>query len=105
MRIGGELGIKSRQTRRRMVNLLIHNIKTNLEEFSGYRIINFRDRLVVFHESETELNQVAHRLINSISGISSISVAYVVQATEASIISSGLSEALATIQPYSNADR
>ncbi|MHA2202420.1 MAG: THUMP domain-containing protein [Candidatus Hodarchaeales archaeon] len=100
IRMGGELGIKSRQTRRRMVNLLMHNIKTILEEFSGYRIINFRDRLIVFHESKTELNEVAHRLINSISGISSISVAYVVQATEASMVSSGLSEALASVQPY-----
>lgn len=101
VRMGGELGIKSRQTRRRMVNLLKNNIKT-LEEFSEYNIVDFRDRLIVFPESKTDLNEVAHLIVNSVSGISSISVANVVQATETSMISGGLSEALATIQPYSS---
>ncbi|UCG01616.1 MAG: hypothetical protein JSW11_18645 [Candidatus Heimdallarchaeota archaeon] len=100
VRMGGELGIKSRQTRRHMVNLLRQNIKTILREFSGYRVIIFRDRILVYHETKTDLNEVAHLITNSVSGISSTSVAYVVQATETSIISGGLSEALAIIKPY-----
>ena len=75
VRMGGELGIKSRQTRRRMVNLLKNNIRTILEEFSGCYIIDFRDRVIVFPESKTDLNAVARLIVNSISGISSISVA------------------------------
>ncbi|MFX0123017.1 MAG: THUMP domain-containing protein [Candidatus Hodarchaeota archaeon] len=102
VRMGGELGIKSRQTRRRMVSLLKNNIKTILEEFSGYDLIEFRERLIVFFESKTNLNEIAHLIVNSVSGISSISIAYVVQATEATILSGGLSEALGIIQPYSS---
>ena len=100
MRMGGELGIKSRQTRRRMVNLLKHNIKTLLQESSGFKIINFRERLILYHESETDLDKVAHLIANSVSGISSTSVVYVVHAIKTSIISGGLSEALTVIQPY-----
>jgi len=99
VRMGGEIGIKSRQTRRRMVNILKHNIKTILAKLSGYRIIDFRDRLIIYHESNTDLNEVAQLIVNSISGISSVSIANVVQATEAALISGGLSEAIAIIQP------
>ncbi|MFW9904250.1 MAG: THUMP domain-containing protein [Candidatus Thorarchaeota archaeon] len=100
VRMGGEFGIKSRQTRRHMVNLLKQNIKALLQESSRYKIITFRDRLIVYHESKTGLDEVAHLIANSVSGISSTSVVYVVHAIRTSIISGGLSEALTVIQPY-----
>ncbi|MFX0212129.1 MAG: THUMP domain-containing protein, partial [Candidatus Hodarchaeota archaeon] len=61
---------------------------------------SFRDRLIVYHESKSDLDKVAHLIANSVSGISSTSVVYVVHAIKKSIISSGLSEALTIIQPY-----
>lgn len=99
VRMGGEIGIKSRQTRRRMVNILKRNIKTILAEFTGYRVIDFRDRLIIYHELNNDLNEVAQLIVNSISGISSVSIANVVQATEPAIISGGLSVAIVIIQP------
>jgi adenylyl- and sulfurtransferase ThiI len=83
-----------------MVNLLKHNIKALLQESPGYKITDFRGRLIVYHESETDLDKVTHLIARSVSGVSSTSVVYVVQAIKKSIISGGLSEALTVIQPY-----
>lgn len=102
VRMGGELGIKSRQTRQRMMRHLRHNIKALLNQYSVFKILDFRDRLLIYSESNTDLDEIAHAIATSVSGVSSVSLALVVKATENSIISGGLSEALATIQPHSS---
>lgn len=102
VRFGGELGIKSRQTRFRMVNLLKKNIKTILPQYNAFKIQEFRDRLIVHSKTDPDLDHSARLIANSISGISSVSLALTVEATEESIISAGLSEALKVISPNSS---
>ena len=99
VRFGGEFGIKSRQTRRRMVNHLRHNIKTLLKQYGIFKIIEFRDRLLIFSESYNDLEIPAQVIVTSISGVSSVSPALIVKATESTIISGGLRDATAKIQP------
>ncbi len=99
VRFGGEFGIKSRQTRRRMVGHLRHNIKTLLKQYGTFKIIDFRDRLLLLSESYSDLEIPAHDIVNSISGVSSVSPALIVEATERTIISGGLRDATAYIQP------
>ena len=48
IRLGGELGIKSRQTRRRMKKNLQMDLKRNLEEFPSVKITQFRDRFILY---------------------------------------------------------
>ncbi|UCG90266.1 MAG: hypothetical protein JSU57_00640 [Candidatus Heimdallarchaeota archaeon] len=102
VRIGGELGIKSRQTRRRMVGQLRDNIERIFEQYPDFNVLEFRDRLLIYSESNNNLNKLSHLIVNSVSGISSVSPALVVKATENSIISSGLSNAIAIIHPHSS---
>ncbi|MHA2245606.1 MAG: THUMP domain-containing protein [Candidatus Hodarchaeales archaeon] len=102
VRIGGELGIKSRQTRRRMVWHLKHNIERFLKQYPIFKILDFRDRLLIYSESNSDLNELAHLIAISVSGISSVSPALVIKATEDSIISGGLSSAVSIIQPHSS---
>ncbi len=102
VRFGGEFGIKSRQTRRRMVGHLRHNIEILLKQYGIFKIIDFRDRLLLFSESYNDLEIPAHDIVNSISGVSSVSPALIVKATESTIISGGLKDATAHIQPNSS---
>ena len=52
VRLGGEMGIKSRRTRRRMTSILLRNIK-NLLTQTGIKTnqFEFRGRLIVVHDS------------------------------------------------------
>ncbi len=102
VRIGSELGIKSRQTRRRMVGQLKRNIESFLEKYPTFKIFEFRDRLLIYSESNNNLNKLSRLIVISLSGISSVSPALVVEATEKSIISRGLSNAVAIIMPHSS---
>ncbi|MHA2306616.1 MAG: THUMP domain-containing protein, partial [Candidatus Hodarchaeales archaeon] len=102
IRVGGELGIKSRQTRRRMKRDLQNDLKKNLEEYPSIRITQFRDRLILYSEVEANFDIIAKHLTRRISGISSVSVAKVVEATEAQIITGGVLEAEKIIKPDSS---
>ncbi len=102
VRIGGELGIKSRQTRRRMVWHLRQNIERLLDQYPVLKILDFRDRLLIYSESNIDLNEMCQLIAISVSGISSVSPALVVKATENSIISEGLLNAVSIIRPHSS---
>ncbi|UCE14959.1 MAG: hypothetical protein JSV04_07210 [Candidatus Heimdallarchaeota archaeon] len=97
VRFGGEMGIKSRQTRSRMINLLKKNIKDTLCQFNGLKIHEFRERVIIYSETDIDLDHPARLIANSVSGVSSVSPALVVEASEGTIISAGLSKALKVI--------
>ncbi|MFX0015574.1 MAG: THUMP domain-containing protein [Promethearchaeota archaeon] len=102
IRIGGELGIKSRQTRRYMIDQLQHNIKARFRHIFTFNILNYRNRLIIYSESSIDLDKLAFSIVTSISGVSSVSPVLVVEATENSILSAGKSEAINIIQPYTS---
>jgi adenylyl- and sulfurtransferase ThiI len=102
IRIGGELGIKSRRTRHRMLRHLKQNIKSLLIQYPSFKIVEFRDRLILYSRSEENLEILARFVSTSISGISSVSPALVVESEEESIISAGMFEAEAVIHPNSS---
>ncbi len=102
IRMGGEMGIKSRQTRRRMLKNLHNNIKKLLEKYPSIKIINFRNRIIVHSEFKYDHNELVQLITSSISGISSASSALVVEAIEERIISEGLFEARKYIKPNSS---
>jgi adenylyl- and sulfurtransferase ThiI len=97
IRLGGELGIKSRRTRSRMLMHLKRNIRALLVH--DFKIADFRDRLILYSNSDEHFEELAHTVTTSISGVSSVSLALVVKSTEEDIISAGLSEAKVVIQP------
>ncbi|MFX0052006.1 MAG: THUMP domain-containing protein, partial [Candidatus Hermodarchaeota archaeon] len=99
IRIGGELGIKSRRTRSRMLMHLKRNIRSLLVQSQDFKITEFRDRLILYSNSDEHLEELAHTISTSISGVSSVSLALVVKSTEEDIISAGVSKAKAVIQP------
>ncbi|MFX1285288.1 MAG: THUMP domain-containing protein [Promethearchaeota archaeon] len=102
VRFGGEIGIKSRQTRRRMVEQLRRNIESFLDQYPTFKVLEFRDRLLIYFESDLNLNKVSHLIVTSISGISSVSPAFVIEATEKAIVSKGLDSVINVIQPCSS---
>lgn len=102
IRVGGELGIKSRQTRRRMKRNLQNDIKKNLEEYPSIRITHFRDRLILYSKLELNFDTIVKTLTSRISGISSVSVTKAVEATEAEIVTNGVLEAKKVIKPDSS---
>jgi adenylyl- and sulfurtransferase ThiI len=101
LRIGGELGIKSRRTRNCMIDHLKRNIKKHLDQFRYFQLIIFRDRLIVYSESDANLEALAHLIAKSVSGVSSVSIAFVTESTESKILSSGLDVFISLIQPKS----
>lgn len=102
VRYGGELGIKSRRTRRSMVGHLRNSLKNLLEPNFTIKIFDFRDRLLIYSENTTDLKELACLIVTSISGISSVSPVLVIKATEDIIISEGYSDAVAILQPNSS---
>lgn len=102
IRVGGELGIKSRQTRRRMKRNLQNDLKKNLREYPSIRITQFRDRLILYSEVEFNFEAIVQTVTSRTSGISSVSVAKVVEATEAEMITNGVLEAKKVIKPDSS---
>ena len=103
IRMGGELGIKSRRTRRRMINLLRRNIDVLLKENEfSFSIIDFRGRLlIVFTPPAIPQNVVSH-IANRVSGISSISQAFVSRSSTDEILTNGLQKAMEYFPPHSS---
>ncbi len=102
IRFGGEIGIKSRRTRNRMLSNLKNDIENCLEKYPSSQVINFWDRLLIFDIPKENIDKIAVLISNSISGISSTSTALVVRSTEEEIISAALNEANKIFQPYSS---
>jgi thiamine biosynthesis protein ThiI len=102
LRMGGELGIKSRKTRRRMVNTLKKNLRILLKNNQiGNSLFEYRDRLILLSDKKESYEKIALLLSSQVSGISSVSIATVVISTEEAIIERGVSEAQKTIPPNS----
>ncbi|MFX0084145.1 MAG: THUMP domain-containing protein [Candidatus Hodarchaeota archaeon] len=105
IRMGGEIGIKSRQTRRRMVRNLQNDIKRHLEDYPSLKVVEFRDRLIIYFdsiESNKNLNELIQLITTSVSGISSASSALVTESTEKKIVCESLAEFKKIIQPNSS---
>ena len=103
LRMGGELGIKSRKTRRRMVNTLKKNIKTLLKTNQlEASLFEYRDRIILLNERKNSLHKITNLISSQISGISSISIATTVNSTEEEIIEKGVVEAQKTIPSNSS---
>jgi thiamine biosynthesis protein ThiI len=102
IRLGGELGIKSRRTRRRMTHILLRNIKNLLLRYGlSISLFEFRGRIVLVPENPENIPNLALLLVRNLSGISSLSPASVVGTTEEEIMAAGVYEAEKTIPPKS----
>lgn len=90
IRPGGELGIKSRRTRKRMIS----NLKKTLKEYSsinqGFKIFEYRDRLILELDDDSYINEYAESISKTISGISSLSIAFVGSSNEKDLLNFGL---------------
>jgi thiamine biosynthesis protein ThiI len=83
-----------------MENHLKNNILVLLEKFPGFKVSNFRDRVIIYSKTSNNHDQIAQLIANSISGVSSVSSALIVTATEKNIISGGLTEVLMNRHPF-----
>ncbi len=94
IRLGGELGIKSRRTRRRMTHILLRNIKNFLSRYGlSISLFEFRGRLILVPENLNNIHDIARLLVKNTSGISSLSPATVVGSEEEEIMTVGVYEA------------
>ncbi|MHA2220230.1 MAG: THUMP domain-containing protein [Candidatus Hodarchaeales archaeon] len=94
IRLGGEMGIKSRRTRRRMTHILQRNIKELLSRYGySYSLFEFRGRIILVPENSENINIIASLVARNTSGISSLSPASVVGSEEKEILATGVSKA------------
>jgi len=90
IRSGGELGVKSRRTRKRMVSNLIKTLKEYSGYNQGFKIFEYRDRLILELDDNTYINEYAESISKTISGISSLSIAFVGSSNEEDLLKFGL---------------
>ncbi len=103
LRMGGELGIKSRRTRRRMVNTLQRNLRNLFKEKKQeVSLFEYGDRLILQSNDKNTLDKLAYQISILISGISSVSPVLVVNSSEEEIIEKGVLEAKKIIPPNSS---
>ena len=103
IRMGGELGIKSRRTRRRMISLLRANINELLKKAElTFSIINFRGRLLINFNPPVIPQNIILQIAQQISGISSLSQAFVIRSDEEEILANGVKLALEFFPPHSS---
>ncbi len=105
IRMGGEIGIKSRQTRKRMIRNLQNDIKRLLEGYPSLKIVEYRNRLIIYFnsiESNKNLNEFVELITTSVSGISSASAALVAKSVEEEILCEGFAEFNKIIRPNSS---
>ena len=90
IRLGGEMGIKSRRTRRRMTSILLRNIRNLLTQM-GIKAdqFEFRGRLILVPSSLDDIEYIIELITKNISGISSVSPTTVIGSNEDEIISFG----------------
>ena len=94
IRLGGEMGIKSRRTRRRMTHILLRNIKDLLNRYGfSFSLFEFRGRIILVPEKPDDSHTITELLAKNTSGISSLSPATVVGSEEEEIITTGVYEA------------
>ena len=94
IRLGGEMGIKSRRTRRRMTHILLRNIKNFISRYGlSASLFEFRGRIILVPENPKNIQDIARLLAKNTSGISSLSPASVVGSKEEEIIDRGVYEA------------
>jgi tRNA(Ser,Leu) C12 N-acetylase TAN1 len=94
VRLGGELGIKSRRTRRRMLTILKRNISSIIRDNNlSHTLIEFRSRILIVLEDASKLDDIIGEIISKVSGISSISTALVLGSDEKEILEKGVIEA------------
>ncbi len=102
LRLGGELGIKSRRTRRRMISLLRSNLNSLLERFDlSYSIVDFRGRLLIAFSTDDFPRAIDKTITSQISGISSISRVFVSESSEEEILVNGVKEVKKYLLPQS----
>ena len=102
IRMGGELGIKSRRTRRRMINVLRTNINALLKERElSFSIIDYRRRLLIDFNSPVIPQDVISHIAQRVSGISSLSQVFVSKSSEDDILTNGVQEAIKFFPPNS----
>ena len=94
IRLGGEMGIKSRRTRRRMTKILLKNINDlNIRHDVKFSQLEFRGRIIVIPENPDQIDIIANLIVKNISGVSSLSTARVVRSEEEEIMKKGVLEA------------
>jgi thiamine biosynthesis protein ThiI len=94
IRLGGEMGIKSRRTRRRMTHILLRNIKDLLTRYGfSFSLFEFRGRIILVPEKPDDSHTITKLLAKNTSGLSSLSPATVVGSEEEEIIAAGVCEA------------
>ncbi len=94
IRLGGEMGIKSRRTRRRMTHILLRNIKDLLTRYGfSFSLFEFRGRIILVPKNSENINTIASLVARNTSGISSLSPASVVRSEEKDILATGVCEA------------
>ncbi len=89
VRLGGELGVKSRRTRSRMVKQLIRNLQQCIVDniYTSCNITLYRDRLVIWTETqEVDWNPLVNEIATIISGVSSLSIATIIESTKENLI-------------------
>ncbi|NHJ02758.1 MAG: hypothetical protein EAX86_11525 [Candidatus Heimdallarchaeota archaeon] len=88
LRLGGELGVKSRRTRSRMVRQLSYNIEQtqSFQACSSCKITSYRNRLVIWSENVTDWAPLAKEISETVSGVSSLSLAIVLDSNKETII-------------------
>ncbi|MHA1973795.1 MAG: THUMP domain-containing protein [Candidatus Hodarchaeales archaeon] len=89
LRVGGELGIKSRRTRYRMIENLLANIKQLLDGNIEYTILKYRSRIIIALKDEELLEESALLIAKATSGVSSLSIALIGSSNEEAILSEG----------------
>jgi tRNA(Ser,Leu) C12 N-acetylase TAN1 len=100
--MGGELGIKSRRTRRRMINVLRRNINALLKERElDFSVTDFRGRLLISFSSPVIPQDIISHIAKRISGISSLSQVFVSKSDEDEILATGVQEAMKFFPPNS----
>ncbi|MHA1994418.1 MAG: THUMP domain-containing protein [Candidatus Hodarchaeales archaeon] len=103
IRMGGELGIKSRRTRRRMIGLLRVNIKELMKVRDlSFSILDFRGRLLIVFNPPVIPRHIIRQIARQISGISSLSQAFVVGSSEEEILTNGAQKAAEYFPPHSS---
>ena len=94
VRLGGELGIKSRRTKRRMLTILKQNISLIIKKYNlTHTLIEFRGRILIVLEDTNQLDHISREIASNVSGISSISTALVLGSDENEILEKGVIEA------------
>ena len=99
IRPGGELGIKSRRTRRRMISNLIETLKEYNNFILRFKIFEYRDRLILKLDDDSNINEFVDLISKTISGISSLSIAFVGSSNEQELLKDGLDFSKKKINP------